>query len=155
GETDDTVNKKLHALVEYGITPIVCVGETLTEHEAGQTQDVVLTQVRKAFANIKATDAVRVVVAYEPIWAIGTGKSDNPGNANKTIHTIRETVGKLMGDDVAGAMRILYGGSMNAGNVDAFMAQHDIDGGLVGGASLKADSFLRIVHFETPAVSAS
>ncbi|HEY3998122.1 MAG TPA: triose-phosphate isomerase, partial [Candidatus Xenobia bacterium] len=149
GETDEAVHKKVKALLEYGITPVVCCGETQREHEEGQTKDVVCAQVSHAFHYLTPDQVKRTVIAYEPIWAIGTGLADTPLNANETMGTIRAALAKDFGQDVADGMRILYGGSVNAQNIDGFMSQPNVDGALVGGASLKADSFLRIMAFQT------
>ena len=131
-ENDDSVNRKVRAALHYGLTPIVAVGETQAEHEDELTVAVVTGQTRIAFANVAEADVARCVVAYEPIWAIGTGLSDTPGNANHVIAAIRGAVPGL------GSARILYGGSMKPENAAALMAQSDIDGGLIGGASLDA-----------------
>jgi triosephosphate isomerase len=147
GETDETVNRKLKAVHKHGMTPIVCVGESLEEREAGQTDTRVDGQIRGAFANVKAADAAGCVIAYEPIWAIGTGKNATPEDANATIAVIRATVRDLYGDATASGMRILYGGSVKAGNIAALMAMPEIDGGLVGGASLEPDEFARVIQY--------
>ncbi len=150
GDTDDSVALKLRALLEYGVTPIVCCGETHHEYKEGLTRDVVTAQIARAFHHLTPAEVERTVVAYEPIWAIGTGLADTPENANETMGAIRNQLGRLAGDDAAHRVRILYGGSVNAGNVDAFLGQRHIDGALVGGASLKADSFQRIMEFQSP-----
>ena len=146
GETDKTVNARLVQALKYGFTPIVCVGEMLAEREGGMTEKVCRTQVVGAFENISADDAKKVVIAYEPVWAIGTGKTATDEQANETIGYIRSVVKELYGEAVADGMRIQYGGSMNAKNVDGLMARPEIDGGLIGGASLKADDFAYIVN---------
>ena len=146
GETDENVNKKAKAVLKHGMSPIVCVGETLDEREAGATKDRVSTQTREAFAGIKAPDAERCVIAYEPIWAIGTGRNATPDDANETIGVIRDVVRELY-RDVADTMRIQYGGSVKPGNIADLMAMPQIDGALVGGASLDPDDFARIVRY--------
>lgn len=145
GETNEGVNRKAKALLAAGITPIVCVGESLAVREEGTTQEYVTAQVRAAFAGIEANDAAPSVVAYEPIWAIGTGRTATPEQAEEVCASIRATLAELFGEEVANDMRILYGGSVNVGNVEGLMAQPDIDGGLVGGASLDASSFTELV----------
>lgn len=146
-ETDEIVNKKLHAALKHGIVPIVCIGEVLEEREAGKTASVLKTQINGAFAGITAEAATPIVIAYEPVWAIGTGKTATPEIAEDAHKTIRAEVAKLLGEKVASAMRILYGGSVKPDNVTSLMAQEDIDGALVGGASLKPDSFTAIVKY--------
>lgn len=145
GETDETVNKKLHAAMKIGLVPIVCVGETLEQYEAGTTSEVVRRQVRVSLAGLESTLAARIVVAYEPVWAIGTGKASSSENAN-FVHqqVIRPALNDLFGAQTAGAIRILYGGSVTAANAAEFFAYADIDGALVGGASLKPDEFVAI-----------
>jgi triosephosphate isomerase (TIM) len=147
GETDETVNKKLKAVQKHGMTPIVCMGETLDEREAGATAERVTAQTNGAFAGVKAADAAACVVAYEPIWAIGTGRNATPDDANETIGTIRGALRALYGDETAEAIRIQYGGSVKSGNTAALMAMPEIDGALVGGASLDPDEFARIVQY--------
>ena len=146
-ESDEIVNKKLHAALKHGIVPVVCVGEVLAEREAGRTASVLETQVKGAFAGIAAEMAALIVIAYEPVWAIGTGKTATPEIAEDAHKTIRAEVAGLLGEKAAEAMRILYGGSVKPDNVTSLMAQEDIDGALVGGASLKADSFAAIVKY--------
>jgi len=146
GETDDTVNKKARAVLKHEMKPIVCVGETLDEREAGATDDRVSTQTRAAFAGIKSPEAEHCVVAYEPIWAIGTGRNATPDDANATIGVIRRVLRELYGE-VADVMRIQYGGSVKPGNIADLMAMPEIDGALVGGASLDPADFSRIVRF--------
>lgn len=145
-ETDETVNAKTKAAFENGITPIVCVGETLEERESGATVQIVSDQVTKAFDGVTANDAKIAVIAYEPIWAIGTGKTATAEDANDVCGAIRETVETLYGADVAGAIRIQYGGSVNPGNIEELLSTEHIDGALVGGASLEATSFLQLVE---------
>jgi triosephosphate isomerase len=146
-ETDEIVNKKLHTALKHGLVPVVCVGEVLEEREAGKTESVLKTQVTGALAAITAEMAAPIAIAYEPVWAIGTGKTATPEMAEDAHKLIRAEVARLLGADVAGALRILYGGSVKPENVSALMAQADIDGALVGGASLKADSFEKIVKY--------
>lgn len=146
GETDKTVNARLTQALKNGLKPIVCVGEMLAEREGGKTEAVCRTQVVGAFEGISAEDAAKVVIAYEPVWAIGTGKTATDEQANETIGYIRSVVKELYGEKLADGMRIQYGGSMNAKNVEGLMAQEQIDGGLIGGASLKPDDFAYIVN---------
>jgi triosephosphate isomerase len=148
GETDETVAKKVKAAQEAGLIPIVCVGESLEQREADKTLDVVGAQVRDGLMGQDAAAIRTLVVAYEPVWAIGTGKVATPEQAQEVHAFIRKTLGQIVGEDAAAACRILYGGSVKPDNVDELMAQPDIDGALVGGASLKVDSFARIVKFE-------
>lgn len=147
GETDETVNKKLKAALKHGLTPIVCVGETLAENEAGLTGEVITRQVRAAYHEIRAPIEPETIIAYEPIWAIGTGRAATAEGANHVIATyIREVMAELYGRPAADNLRILYGGSVTAANAAELMAQPDIDGALVGGASLKAPDFGAIVR---------
>ena len=146
-ETDEIVNKKLHAALKAGLIPVVCIGEVLQEREAGKTSDVLKTQVTGAFAGITPEAAEPIVIAYEPVWAIGTGKTATPEIAEDAHRTIRAEVAKLLGANVASSIRILYGGSVKPDNVTALMAQEDIDGALVGGASLKPESFSAIAKY--------
>jgi len=146
GETDEIVAKKLRAVLAAGMQPIVCVGETLEQREAGETDELVAGQVRSAFASLPTDKAEDCVIAYEPIWAIGTGRTATPDDANATIGVIRSTVREMI-DAAADDMRILYGGSMKPGNVAELMAMPEVDGGLVGGASLDPDDFARIIRF--------
>jgi triosephosphate isomerase (TIM) len=147
GETDDTVNLKLKAALEHGLTPIVCVGEVLEEREAGLTEDVLRRQCMRAFSTLSAKKAARLVVAYEPVWAIGTGKTATPEMASDAHVLIRGEAAKAFGDDFAAALRILYGGSVKPENAKALMSQEEIDGALVGGASLDPKSFAAIVKY--------
>jgi triosephosphate isomerase len=147
GETDETVNKKLHAALKHKLTPIVCVGELLAEREGGQTEEVLLRQTSKAVADVAAHSAGSIVIAYEPVWAIGTGKTATPQMAAEAHHIIREQVAVLLGRDIADKMRILYGGSVKPDNASAMMSQEEIDGALVGGASLDPHSFSKIVLY--------
>jgi len=147
GETDDTVNLKLKAGLEAGLTPIVCVGEVLEEREAGLTEDVLRRQCLRAFHAISAKKASRLVIAYEPVWAIGTGKTATPQLAAEAHSLIRTEAAKAFGDRLAENMRILYGGSVKPENAKSLMAEEEIDGALVGGASLDAKSFAAIVKY--------
>jgi triosephosphate isomerase len=146
GETDEMVAKKVRAVLGAGMDPILCVGETLEENEAGQCDEKVTRQIEAALRGLKTDDLRRCVVAYEPIWAIGTGKTATPEDANATIATIRVKLGELAAD-ISGEMRILYGGSVKPGNVAALMAMPEIDGGLVGGACLDPDDYARLVKY--------
>jgi triosephosphate isomerase len=146
-ETDEIVNKKLHAALENGLVPVVCVGEQLSDREAGKTADVLKTQIDGALVGITAETAKPIVIAYEPVWAIGTGKTATPEIAEDTHKIIRAEVAKLLGPTVAANIRILYGGSVKPASASALLAQADIDGALVGGASLKPDSFSQIVKY--------
>jgi triosephosphate isomerase len=150
GETDESVNKKLKAVQKHAMTPIVCVGETMEERDAGVTSDRVITQTEGAFAGVKASDAAACIVAYEPIWCIGTGRNSTPDDANETIGVIRSALRDRYDADTADAVRILYGGSVKSGNTAALMAMPEIDGALVGGASLDPDEFARIVQYHRP-----
>ena len=145
GETNEDVNKKVRALLGGRLAPIVCVGESLAVRDEGTTNEYVCAQVKAAFAGVDADDAAKCVVAYEPIWAIGTGRTATPEQAEEVCAAIRAQLAVLFGEETAQAMRILYGGSMNPGNVDVLVAEPDIDGGLIGGASLKRDSFIQLV----------
>ena len=146
GETDGSVNKRLARAIEAGFKPIVCVGETLAEREGGKTEKVCKTQVVGAFKDIDKNAAKDVVIAYDPVWAIGTGKTATDEQANETIGYIRSVVKELYGAAVSDAIRIQYGGSMNTKNVEGLMAKPEIDGGLIGGASLKSEDFSYIVN---------
>ncbi len=151
GETDETVQRKLLAAQKHDLTPIVCLGETLAEREAGQTEMVVARQVTNGLKGLSADFAARLVVAYEPIWAIGTGRASTPEEANRVIgETIRPALAQLYGQETAQAIRVLYGGSVKPDNAAAFFAQPQIDGALVGGASLKADAFIAITRAAHP-----
>ena len=146
-ETDEIVNKKLHTALKHGVVPIVCVGEVLAERECGHTELVCRTQVTAALKGIAPAAAAPIVIAYEPVWAIGTGRTATPEMAAEAHAIIRTEVAKLLGAEVAAAMRILYGGSVKPENAAALIAQEEIDGALVGGASLKPDSFTAIVKY--------
>lgn len=145
-ETDPSINLKVHAAFTHGITPIICVGENLEQNEAGETHAFVGGQVRAAFDGLTTEQAMRCVVAYEPIWAIGTGKAATPTDANRTIGlTVRGAIAESFGEEVAQTVRVQYGGSVNVDNIASFMAMPDVDGALVGGASLKPD-FVELVR---------
>jgi triosephosphate isomerase len=147
GETDAFVNRKIKAALAHGLTPIVCVGENLEQNERGETDAFVSGQVRAALAGLSAEDALKLVFAYEPIWAIGTGRAATAEGANRVIGgVVRATLAEVLGAGLAARIRIQYGGSMTAGNARELLAQPDIDGGLIGGASLKADDFVAIVQ---------
>jgi triosephosphate isomerase len=145
-ESDAAVNRKIHAALAHGLVPIVCVGENLAQNEAGQTHEFVGGQVRAALAGLTAKQAERCVIAYEPIWAIGTEKAATPADANRVIGlTIRGVIAEMFGEAAAQAVRVQYGGSVNADNIAAFMAMPEVDGALVGGASLKP-GFVELVR---------
>ena len=147
GETDDTVNLRLKTALEAGFTPICCVGEVLEEREAGMTDDVLRRQCVRAFHSISAKKAAKLVVAYEPVWAIGTGKTATPEIAAEAHAVIRKEASEIFGEDFANNLRILYGGSVKPDNAKALMSQEEIDGALVGGASLDPKSFAAIVKY--------
>jgi triosephosphate isomerase len=147
GETNETVNKKLRQALNKGLLPIVCVGETLNEREAGKANEVIERQITGALKGVTAAEMQKVVIAYEPVWAIGTGKTASPEQANEIHGFIREKIETAYGKEVAGAVRIQYGGSVTPENVSSLMAMPDIDGALVGGASLKPESFAALVKF--------
>jgi triosephosphate isomerase len=147
GETDDTVSRKLEAVWAAGMKPILCVGETLEEREAGHTESKVSGQVRAVLNGPSPERVGAMVVAYEPIWAIGTGRTATPDDAQATCGLIRSVVADLHGDTVAGSLRIQYGGSVKSSNIADIMAQPDVDGALVGGASLDPDEFAKIVQY--------
>ena len=149
GEADELINKKITAALAEGLTPIVCVGEDLTQREDGRAEDVVKTQVEGAYSGMDASVASRTVLAYEPVWAIGTGKTATPDQAQDMHRCIRELLLDLFDKNVANNMRILYGGSVTPDNAQGLMTQPDIDGALVGGASLKTDSFEGIVKYRS------
>lgn len=145
-ETDEIVNKKAHAAFRHGLVPIICVGEKLEEREAGETKQVCKVQTEGAFAGLSAEQAAAVVVAYEPIWAIGTGKSSTADDAQDVIGYIRSVIAGLYSEEVANAVRIQYGGSVKPNNVTEYLSQPDIDGALVGGASLEPASYIQLVE---------
>ena len=147
-ETDETVNLKLKASLAEGLKPIVCVGETLEQREANETEKVITSQIEKALANLTPKDVENTIVAYEPIWAIGTGKTATSEDANNSIKKIRNKIKELYGEDVSEKVIILYGGSVKPENAKELFSMSDIDGGLVGGASLKVDSFEKIVNYD-------
>lgn len=148
GESDEFANQKIKATLGAGLKVILCVGESRQQREAGQAERIVTDQVRRCLADLIAEDMAEVVIAYEPVWAIGTGLTARPEDAEEMHACIRSLLGELFSEQVAEVMRILYGGSVKPGNIDDLMVQPDIDGALVGGASLEAQSFLRIIHFE-------
>ena len=145
GETDDAVQRKLRAALRHGLTPIVCIGETLAERERNQTSAVLERQLLGALDGCPATECERLVLAYEPVWAIGTGRNATPEQAQEAHRFIRQWLGKRFGGQVSESVRIQYGGSVTAANASSLLQQPDVDGALVGGASLKADSFSTIV----------
>ena len=150
GETDETVNRKVQAALDNGITPIVCVGETLEENKAGRTDEVVSRQIRQGLSGLTFRDnlsAAELVIAYEPVWAIGTGLAATPEGANSVIaDVVRVGLSQLFGEDAASTIRVLYGGSVKSGNAADFFIKPDIDGALVGGASLKVEEFIQITQ---------
>jgi len=147
GETDENVNRKINVALAAGLTPIVCVGETLAEREAGKTEEVLQRQFQGGFAGLTPQEFSRIMVAYEPVWAIGTGRTATPEMAAESQRYLRGLVRQKYGEELAGRLRILYGGSVKPDNIVGLMAQEEIDGALVGGASLKADSFSAIVNY--------
>jgi triosephosphate isomerase len=147
GETDEMVNRKVHAIWKHNMTPILCVGETLAEREAGETHAKVARQVQAAFAGVTKDRIARTVVAYEPIWAIGTGQHATPEDAETTIAVVREAVAEAGGAEAGEAVRIQYGGSVKPGNIASLMERPGIDGALVGGASLDPEDFARIIRY--------
>jgi triosephosphate isomerase len=147
GESNETVNKRLHAALAGGLVPIVCVGETLAEREADATSAVISRQIETAFAGVRSDQIASSVIAYEPVWAIGTGRTATPGQAQEVHHAIRGQLVGLASQTTADRVRILYGGSVKADNVDGLMMEPDIDGALVGGASLDPVAFARIVQY--------
>lgn len=146
GETDDTVNARLKAAIAAGLTPILCVGETLEQREKNITVETVAMQTKIAFRDISASDAVNTIIAYEPVWAIGTGKTATDEQADEVNGAIRNVVSEIYGKDTADSIVIQYGGSMNAKNAAGLLSKEHIDGGLIGGASLKAEDFAVIVN---------
>jgi len=147
GETDETVNKKVKSALANGLNPIVCVGETLEEHDGGVANKIVLDQLINGLKGIAGEDGKDIVVAYEPIWAIGTGRNATPQEANDVIRHIRAVLGSIFSPDIARGIRIQYGGSVKPENIRIFMEESDIDGALVGGASLKSDTFIDIIKY--------
>ena len=146
GESDDLINRKVRAAMRHRLIPILCVGETQAEHDGGHTTTVILRQTQNGLAGLDGREAARTIVAYEPVWAIGTGRTATPAQAALAHGAIREVIGDAFGPECAAAVRILYGGSVTPENVEGLLTERDIDGALVGGASLKADSFARIVR---------
>jgi triosephosphate isomerase len=149
GEDDALVNRKLHAALANDLRPIMCLGETKPQRDAGQAETIVVAQLKAGLKDISTDQMRQVVIAYEPIWAIGTGDTATPADAQAMHAAIRATLTELYDEQTAQSVRIQYGGSVKPDNVDELMAQPDIDGALVGGASLKAEQFLRIVHYQT------
>lgn len=149
GETDETVNRRVRSALEGGLRPIVCVGETLTEREARQTTDVLLRQIDRALASLTPDSASPIIVAYEPVWAIGTGRTATPEIAEEAHQTLRDRVRKNLGAETAERLRILYGGSVKPANIQGLMACPNIDGGLVGGASLEPALMAAIIHYQS------
>ena len=147
-ETDETVNKKIKSALSVGLKPILCVGETLEQREAGKTEQIVTEQVQKALTEISAENLEKIIIAYEPIWAIGTGKTATKEDANTTIMQIRKKIAEMYGQNEANGVIIQYGGSVKSSNAKELFEMSDIDGGLVGGASLKAGEFSQIVNYE-------
>ncbi|MBR3280458.1 MAG: triose-phosphate isomerase [Clostridia bacterium] len=147
-ETDDFVNLKIKAAFDHDIVPILCVGETLYERELGIAKEKIIIQIRKDLEGLPANFARKIIIAYEPIWAIGTGKTASKEDANEACKLIREEIRKMYGNDVAEEVRVLYGGSVKPTNAQELFGMSDIDGGLVGGASLEPDSFAQIANFD-------
>lgn len=146
GDSDETVNKKAKRLIDAGITPIVCIGESEAQYDAGETEAVIRSQLSGSLADLCANCVKNIVIAYEPIWAIGTGKSATKEDAQRCCHIVRDQVEQMYGKEAADAVRIQYGGSVKPENIAEYMACEDIDGALIGGASLKADSFIDIIN---------
>ena len=146
-ETDETVNKKLKAAFEYGLKPIVCVGETLEQREEGKAKEIVTMQIEKDLEGLTEEQVSNTIIAYEPIWAIGTGKTATSEDANEMTKTIREKISNIYGQNIANGVIIQYGGSVKSSNAKELFSMSDIDGGLVGGASLKSDEFAKIVNY--------
>ncbi|MGL1933367.1 MAG: triose-phosphate isomerase [Fibrobacterales bacterium] len=146
GETDESINKKVKKVLEAGLTPIVCIGETLEEREGGKLESTLKTQITGSYAGISADDVAKTVVAYEPVWAIGTGVTASDEQAQDTQKFVRSVIAEMSGDVVANGITIQYGGSMKPANAEGLLSQDDIDGGLIGGAALKADMFLGIIE---------
>jgi triosephosphate isomerase len=148
GDTDAAVNRKIRAALHFGLTPIVCIGETLDEREAGNAEAVVAAQLAGSLAELTASDLMRIIAAYEPVWAIGTGRTATPDQAQQMHAFIRQWLATTFDSSTADSLRILYGGSVKPDNIADLMRQADIDGALVGGASLESESFARIVHYD-------
>ena len=147
-ETDESVNKKVKSALKNGLNPIMCVGETLEEREEGKTEQIITSQTRKGLEGLTNDQIEDTIIAYEPIWAIGTGKTATNEDANNSIKAIREEISKIYGDEIANNVHILYGGSVKSSNAKELFEMSDIDGGLVGGASLKADEFSKIINYK-------
>jgi len=147
GETDELINRRINGAMEHQLVPILCIGEQLDERETDRTTAVLKEQIRGGLAGITLTEPNSLVIAYEPVWAIGTGKTASPGQAQEAHAFIRKQLTAMFEKDIASQIRILYGGSVVPDNIDALMGQEDVDGALVGGAALKAESFERIIHF--------
>jgi triosephosphate isomerase len=145
-ETDDLINSKLRKALSIGLTPIACIGETLEEREAGVTDKVITTQIKGVLRELSSSEVEKIIIAYEPVWAIGTGKNATPEQANQVHKLIRKLIGQLYSWSLAEKILIQYGGSMNAQNAASLLSQSDIDGGLIGGASLKSDAFISIIQ---------
>ncbi len=148
GETDAAVARKIRAALDWGLLPLVCVGETEAEREQGLTEEVLVRQIHTGLAEVRPEEAAQVVIAYEPVWAIGTGKTATPETAEEAMAFVRSQIAVRLGESAAASIRILYGGSVRPDNIDALMDEPDIDGALVGGASLSLDAFVRIVRFQ-------
>ena len=148
GETNELISRKLAAVLAFNLKPIFCIGEILTEREQNITFRIIEKQIREGLNNLTGDDIRKVIIAYEPVWAIGTGRTASPGQAQEVHAFIRKTIGFMFRDDVSCDLRILYGGSVNPGNIDSLMAEEDIDGALVGGASLETETFSKIVNFQ-------
>lgn len=148
GDTDAMVNRKIRAAFHFGLTPIVCIGETLEERDAGNAEKVVAAQLAHSLAELTANEVIRIVLAYEPVWAIGTGRTATPTQAQQMHAFIRQWISQTFDTNAANNLRILYGGSVKPENISELMREADIDGALVGGASLEADSFARIVNYD-------
>jgi triosephosphate isomerase len=146
-ETDESVNRKILTALAAGLRPIVCVGELLEQRDAGNAESVIGEQLARGMANLTLSDASRIIVAYEPVWAIGTGRTATPETAEQMHAFIRSRIREIFGDATAGEMRILYGGSVKPDNIRSLMSERDVDGALVGGASLEVESFARIVNY--------
>ncbi|NTV15518.1 MAG: triose-phosphate isomerase [Desulfobulbaceae bacterium] len=147
-ETDALINRRVIGAMAHGVIPLLCIGEQLAEREAGQTLTILESQLRGSLQEVAIGDPEKLIIAYEPVWAIGTGLTATPDQAQAAHAFIRQILAELFQKSVASQIRILYGGSVNSGNIDALMGQEDIDGALVGGAALQADAFSRIVHFQ-------
>lgn len=148
GDTDEPVNRKIRAALHFNLTPIVCIGETLEERKAGREEEVVATQLARSLAELTANDLIRIIAAYEPVWAIGTGHTATPEQAQRMHAFIRQWISKHFDQSTADGLRILYGGSVKPDNISDLMRQADIDGALVGGASLDAESFAKVVNYD-------